>query len=85
MGRSLSLVTQYDVSLVHAIEEFTGVKLELSTEVSETDVLPLLNSVAKAIRMSQMRLSETGFDEKVLLFQKRKRLQSKGRRKKKKE
>jgi len=84
VGRSLSLVTQYDVSLVHAIEEFTGVKLELSTEVSETDVLPLLNSVAKAIRLSQMRLSETGFDEKVLIFQKRKRLQSKGRLKKKK-
>lgn len=83
-GRSLSLVTQYDVNLVHAIEGVTEVKLELSNEVKETDVLPLLNSVAKAIRMSQMRLTSIGFEEKLSVFEKRKRTQRKSEQKKKK-
>lgn len=84
-GRSLSLVTQYDVNLVHAIEGVTEIKLELSDEVKETDVLPLLNSVAKAIRMSQMRLTSIGFEEKLSVFEKRKRTQRKSLQKKKKQ
>ena len=75
-GRALSLVTQYDVSLVHAIEDYTATKLALSEEVKETDVLPLLNSVAKAIRVAQMRLSEIGFEDKLTVFEKRKKRQS---------
>ena len=39
-GRALNLVTQYDVSLVHAIEEFTGVKWGESKEVWATDSPP---------------------------------------------
>lgn len=81
LGRSLSLVTQYDVSLVHAIEDYTGLKLELSEEVQETDVLPLLNPVAKAIRIAQMRLIEVGFEEKGAVFKERKRKQRKSLRK----
>lgn len=72
-GRSLSLITQYDVNLVHEIEAFTGHKMVLSEEVKETEVLPLLNPVAKAIRVAQMRLLEVGFEEKVAVFAKRKK------------
>jgi len=79
VGRALSLVTQYDTQLVLSIEAFTGVKLELSDDVTETDVVPLLNVVAKAQRVSQMRLEQTGFDEKVEKREKLKKLSKKKR------
>ena len=64
-GRALSLVTQHDVDLVHAIEEHTGVKLELTPGIGDEDVVPLLNPVAKAMRVARQQLLEIGFDEKV--------------------
>ena len=64
-GRSLSLVSQYDVTLLHAVEEYTGIKLDLSTEVTEEDVVPLLNPVSKAMRQVQMKLMENGFEDKI--------------------
>jgi ATP-dependent RNA helicase DDX49/DBP8 len=74
-GRALSLVTQYDVELVHAVEEYMGQKLTQSTEVVDDDVVPLLNSVSKAMRMAQLRLLEGGFDEKEEVILKRKKKQ----------
>jgi ATP-dependent RNA helicase DDX49/DBP8 len=74
-GRALSMVTQYDVELVHSIEEFTGQKLELSTEVSEDEVVNLLNPVSKAMRVAQLKLLEAGFEEKAEIFTKRRRKQ----------
>jgi ATP-dependent RNA helicase DDX49/DBP8 len=79
VGRALSMVTQYDTQLVLSIEAFTGVKLELSDDVTETDVVPLLNVVAKAQRVSQMRLQQIGFDEKVEKREKLKSLSQKKR------
>lgn len=72
-GRSLSLVTQYDVPLVHAIEELTAVKMALSVEVKEEEVVKLLNSVSKAERTAKLRLSEVGFDEQAEKFASRKK------------
>jgi ATP-dependent RNA helicase DDX49/DBP8 len=74
-GRALSMITQYDVELVHSIEEFTGQKLELSTEVSEDEVVNLLNPVSKAMRVAQLKLLEAGFEEKAEIFTKRRRKQ----------
>jgi ATP-dependent RNA helicase DDX49/DBP8 len=79
VGRALSMVTQYDTQLVLSIEAFTGVKLELSDDVTETDAVPLLNVVAKAQRVSQMRLQQIGFDEKVEKREKLKSLSQKKR------
>jgi ATP-dependent RNA helicase DDX49/DBP8 len=76
-GRALSLITQYDVELVHAIEAFTGIKLEKSSEVSEDDVVPMLNSVSKAMKTAQLKLMESGFEEQVEVFKKRRRKQRK--------
>lgn len=64
-GRAISLVTQYDVELVHNIESFTKSRMELCEEVKEEDVVKLLNPVAKATRAARMRLMELGFDEKI--------------------
>lgn len=74
-GRALSMVTQYDVELVHAVEDHTGQKLELSTEISEDDVLELLNPVSKAMRLAQLKLLEAGFEEQAEVFTKRRRKQ----------
>jgi ATP-dependent RNA helicase DDX49/DBP8 len=63
-GRALALITQYDVDMLHGIEEYMGIKLVASDEVAEDEVVPLLNVVSKATRMAQMKLLESGFDEK---------------------
>lgn len=49
---------QYDIELVHNIEQYTGKPLGLCPEVQEDDVLKLLNQVAKASRVAKMRLME---------------------------
>ena len=74
-GRALSMVTQYDVDLVHAIEECTGQILEKSVEVKEDEVVSLLNPVSKAMRVAQLKLLEAGFEEQAEVFTKRRRKQ----------
>lgn len=74
-GRALTLVTQHDVDLVHAVESFTETKMALSEEVKEDEIVPLLNVVAKAMRVAQAKLLENGFDEKLKEFTKRKKIQ----------
>ena len=66
-GKCLSLVTQHDVALVHAVEAHVGRPLVSLPPriVAEADVLKLLNPVAKAQRVAKLRLSEVGFDDKV--------------------
>ena len=69
-GRALSLVTQHDISLVHAIEKHVGRKLAIfetskGVSITDDDVLPLLNPVAKARHKAKQRLAEIGFDEQV--------------------
>ena len=70
-GRSVSLVTPSDVQLVHAIEEYINRKLELCEDVNERDVVPILNSVAKAQRLAKQQLMETGFEERLEVFHER--------------
>jgi ATP-dependent RNA helicase DDX49/DBP8 len=76
-GRSLSLITPNDIELLHSIEEYTGVKLTASTEVTEDNVLPLLNAVAKARKLAQMHLMESGFEDRYEEIRQRKRKQRK--------
>ena len=58
-------MTQYDVELVHAVEDYTNTKLSLCLDVKEEEVVPRLNTVAKATRAARLRLMELGFDEKM--------------------
>jgi ATP-dependent RNA helicase DDX49/DBP8 len=64
-GRSLSIITPQEVDLVHAIEDFTKQEMTLSTEVQNKDIVPLLNPMAKAMKMAQLKMMEYGFDEKA--------------------
>ena len=62
-GRALTLVTQYDVDVLLAIEDHVGTKLA-ACEPPEQDVLRLLNEVASARREALLALTENGFLEK---------------------
>ena len=76
-GRSLSFITQYDIELLQSIETFTTHKMILSTEIEEMEILPLLNPVSKAMRLAQMKLLDSGFEDKVNTIKKRKHTQKK--------
>jgi ATP-dependent RNA helicase DDX49/DBP8 len=75
-GRALSLISPQEVSLIHGIEEFTNQKLLLSEEVTYDDVIPLLNPVAKALKVAELRMMEVGFDELAQKKGKQKRKQN---------
>uniref|UniRef100_A0A8C5BM51 RNA helicase n=1 Tax=Gadus morhua TaxID=8049 RepID=A0A8C5BM51_GADMO len=62
-GVSITMVTQYDIHLVHAIEEQTQSKLK-EYEVEEKDVLKILTQVNVTRRECEIRLEATDFDEK---------------------
>uniref|UniRef100_A0A8C6PMS9 RNA helicase n=1 Tax=Nothobranchius furzeri TaxID=105023 RepID=A0A8C6PMS9_NOTFU len=62
-GVSITLVTQYDIHLVHAIEEQTNTKLK-DYPVKEKDVLKILTQVNVTRRECEIRLESTDFDEK---------------------
>lgn len=62
-GRTVTLVSQYDVEVLMAIEEHIGRKLE-TLELAEDEVLGSLHEVASARRVAILELTENGFLEK---------------------
>lgn len=63
-GGAISLVTQYDVSLVQSIEALIERKLEEYT-IDEDTVLKGITKVFKAKRTALLKVSESGFDDLV--------------------
>ncbi|XP_078279996.1 putative ATP-dependent RNA helicase DDX49 isoform X2 [Rhinoraja longicauda] len=62
-GISITLVTQYDIHLVHAIEEEIKTKLQ-EFSVVEDEVLKILTHVNVTRRQCESELESTDFDEK---------------------
>jgi len=62
-GRSISLVTQYDVEAFVKCEEFIKKKLDLFP-LEEEDVLIFMDRVSEANRLAATELRETGFGQK---------------------
>ncbi|XP_073448732.1 probable ATP-dependent RNA helicase DDX49 [Aquarana catesbeiana] len=62
-GTAITLVTQYDIHLVHAIEEQINKKLG-EFAVKERDVLQILTQVNVTRRECEIKLECTDFDEK---------------------
>ncbi|KAM9329058.1 putative ATP-dependent RNA helicase DDX49 [Gastrophryne carolinensis] len=62
-GMAITLVTQYDIHLVQAIEEQINMKLE-EFSVKESDVLKILTQVNVTRRECEIKLECTDFDEK---------------------
>ena len=71
-GRAISLVSEQDVSLVHAAEEITGRPLEKCSEITDDAAIRMLGPVTKAARLAKMKLMDIGFDELVKKFKERK-------------
>jgi len=71
-GRAISLVSEQDVSLVHAAEEITGRPLGKCTEVTDEAAIRMLGPVTKAARLAKMKLMDIGFDDLVKKFKERK-------------
>jgi len=63
-GCALSLVTQYDVDLIHDIEELIGKKLE-ECQVEEDQVLKGITTIYKAKRVAMMKMADSGFEDKL--------------------
>mmetsp|Transcript_3181 Transcript_3181/g.7027 ORF Transcript_3181/g.7027 Transcript_3181/m.7027 type:complete len:656 (+) Transcript_3181:97-2064(+) len=72
-GRAISLVGERDVDLVHEAERISGRKLEKCEEVTDDMAVRLLGPVAKASRLTKMKLMDIGFDELVAKHTERKR------------
>lgn len=72
-GKALTLISQYDVELVHRIEDKMGLKMEELEGVVEDAVLARLNKVSTAERVARLRMAETGFDERLSEARERKR------------
>eukprot|EP00986_Skeletonema_menzelii_P006839 scaffold2597_cov142-Skeletonema_menzelii.AAC.9 len=72
-GRAVSLVGEQDVDLVHEAEKISGRKLLKCTEVTEDMAIKALGPVAKASRLTKMKLMDIGFDELVKKHRERKR------------
>ncbi|XP_056590710.1 probable ATP-dependent RNA helicase DDX49 [Triplophysa dalaica] len=62
-GVSITLVTQYDIHLVNAIEELIQAKLK-EFPVVEKEVLKILTQVNVTRRQCEIKLESTDFDEK---------------------
>mmetsp|Transcript_935 Transcript_935/g.2190 ORF Transcript_935/g.2190 Transcript_935/m.2190 type:complete len:700 (+) Transcript_935:147-2246(+) len=65
-GLSVTLVTQYEVKLVLAVEEHTGIKMKLLPDIDEEkDILVLLSRVTKANKMARLRIADSGIDDEI--------------------
>eukprot|EP00246_Nothoceros_aenigmaticus_P016129 TRINITY_DN709_c0_g1_i1.p1 TRINITY_DN709_c0_g1~~TRINITY_DN709_c0_g1_i1.p1 ORF type:complete len:162 (+),score=33.95 TRINITY_DN709_c0_g1_i1:392-877(+) len=74
-GFAVSLVTQFDVELIQEIEALIGSKLE-EYEVDEDTVLKGITKVYKAKRAAILKLADSGFEDKVRVRKKEKRMLS---------
>jgi ATP-dependent RNA helicase DDX49/DBP8 len=63
-GLAVSFVSQYDIDLIKAIEEDIETKMTEKI-IEESKILEDLSLVAKAIRVTQMKIYESGFNEKL--------------------
>ena len=71
-GESLTFVTQYDVTLILAAEEYIGQKLE-TTEVNEKAALEDITHLTKMMQVVRIKMSEQGITDKFDDFEGEKR------------
>eukprot|EP00227_Mantoniella_beaufortii_P018351 CAMPEP_0197579542 /NCGR_PEP_ID=MMETSP1326-20131121/3533_1 /TAXON_ID=1155430 /ORGANISM="Genus nov. species nov., Strain RCC2288" /LENGTH=554 /DNA_ID=CAMNT_0043143049 /DNA_START=74 /DNA_END=1738 /DNA_ORIENTATION=+ len=65
-GRAITLVSQYDIALIHQIEELTGVEVVEVPGLEEAEVLKDITRVFAARRGAKMKMGESGgFDDQL--------------------
>ncbi|GMI29060.1 hypothetical protein TrCOL_g7484 [Triparma columacea] len=80
-GLAVTLVGEEDVGLVHAAEKLAGREMEKNEDIKDRDVLKLMSSVAKASRLTKVKLDEVGFGKLVKKRKGRKEKERKARQK----
>jgi ATP-dependent RNA helicase DDX49/DBP8 len=70
-GQALSIVSQYDVSLILSIEEFINSKLD-KIDMDEDEVLEDRSSLLKIMNVVRIKMAEQGLDDKFDHFKKQK-------------
>lgn len=63
-GLAVTLVTQSDIKLLHAVEKRIERKIELLEDVDEEEVLSHLSGALKAKQMASLNLQENGFENR---------------------
>lgn len=81
-GMAITLMTQYDIERVKAVEERINTKLE-EFETNEKEVLKLLKPVSVVKREVELRLSDSNFGEKREINKRKKRILENGSAKRK--
>ena len=71
-GSALTFVTQYDVKLVLASEEYIKCKLE-QTEIDEKAATEDINHLTKTMQVVRIKMSEQGITDKFDEFEEDKR------------
>ncbi|TNV78936.1 hypothetical protein FGO68_gene14116 [Halteria grandinella] len=71
-GTSMTLVTQYDIKLITAVEEYVKVQLE-KTVLPEKEVLDDLSHIVKVMQVVRIKMNEQGMDEQFEQFKQRKK------------
>ncbi|KAK3097779.1 hypothetical protein FSP39_013126 [Pinctada imbricata] len=73
MGTSITMVTQFDIKLVHSIEAFVNNKMD-EYPTKEKDVMEILVEVSTAKREAEIRLDEKDFGQQKETNKKKKLL-----------
>jgi len=71
-GQSLTFVTQYDVKLLLAIEDYIDKKIEKTT-IDEEKALEDAGELLKVMQVVRIKMSEQGLDEKFDKFKESKK------------
>lgn len=72
LGRSYLFVTQHDVELVNAVEDFIGKKLN-TFEINDDNVTKILHKASVAKRKAVMKLHDNGFVARLQIRKERRR------------
>jgi len=79
-GSSLTFVTQYDVKLIQAVEEYSKQKLE-SMEIDEKAATDDIVTLTKMMQVVRIKMSEQGITDKFDEFEEEKRRVKKAKQK----
>ncbi|XKL62969.1 hypothetical protein PGB90_005333 [Kerria lacca] len=70
-GNAISLISPYEISLIHAVENAIGIKMK-EYKISGKEVAKFLTQVKVTMREAEFKLDETDFDERKLINKKKK-------------
>lgn len=76
-GRAVTMITQYDVDLVHAVEERVLAGKQLAAlpaafVIEDRHILPKLGAIAASLHLARTKLKDNGMSDKLAVYSQRK-------------